>query len=105
MSLDDCNSTHCSYIYTDVRETDYCVSVEAVGCVNRTTTCRNISSRKSCWDSIFYCIINIYNVVTYMYVCIYMQTLDLASLINPRHTCARVTVLVLSVCLCVCVCS
>ena len=26
------------------------------------------------------------------------------AIINPRRTCARVTVLVLSVCLCVCVC-
>ena len=63
ISLDDCNSTHCSYAHTiNGSETDYNVSVEAVGCVNRTTACQNISSRKLCYDSIFYCIINIYNV-------------------------------------------
>ena len=31
-------------------------------------------------------------------------TLGLATVVNPRRACARVTVLVLSVCVCVCVC-
>ena len=63
ISLDDCNSTHCSYAYAiNGSETDCNVSVEAVGCVNRTTACQNISSRKLCYDSIFYRIINSSNV-------------------------------------------
>ena len=49
MSIDNCYSTHCSYMYTpDGSETDYSVSVEAVGCVTGTTACRNMSSSKWC---------------------------------------------------------